>query len=259
MAKLTAKDVRSLLRKRYADHQWFLAFEVRDATGFQKSSNSYADAIAMNTWPSKGFVIHGHEIKVSRSDWQKELDQPYKADPFLKLVDFWWLVAPAGVAHLSEIPPTWGFLRAEANRIVTARDAPRLSQGPEALPREFVSSIVRKRASEDLDFVEAIEAARKSAREEGKRQAEYAQHRDESEGPEAIRWRQDLAKRIGEDEFSLMLNGPEVVARRLQASFRLVKRLEQTYAVSAIERATEGVQKALEDFKTEIGEIAPDG
>lgn len=71
--------IRDLLRKKHKGEDWFLAFEVRDSTGFAARKNNYADAIAMNTWPSLGFAIHGYEFKTSRSDWQRELANPEKA------------------------------------------------------------------------------------------------------------------------------------------------------------------------------------
>jgi len=32
----------------------------------------------MDLWPSGGLEIHGHEVKVSRSDWLRELKEPEK-------------------------------------------------------------------------------------------------------------------------------------------------------------------------------------
>ena len=86
---ISTQSIRDLIRKRYAGEEWLLAFEVRNAPGFATRKEGYADAIAMGVWPSRGYVIHGFEIKVSRGDWQRELAKPEKADLLSKHCDHW--------------------------------------------------------------------------------------------------------------------------------------------------------------------------
>ena len=55
----------------------------------------YADAVAMNLFPSRGLALHGFEIKVSKSDFKSEIENPEKSVPVQQYCDHWWIVAPA--------------------------------------------------------------------------------------------------------------------------------------------------------------------
>lgn len=68
------------LKKRIIEHhrtpagkprEWVVATEVRNAASFD--ANRSADALAFNFWTSRGLAVHGYEVKVSRSDWLREL------------------------------------------------------------------------------------------------------------------------------------------------------------------------------------------
>jgi hypothetical protein len=145
--RITTPLARELLRKRYPSPEWALMDEVAPSTG---GGTGYADAVAVNLWRSGGHAVHGHEIKVSRSDWLRELKQPGKADPVMAYCDFWWLVCPKDVADESEIPLTWGWMVPQSNGFRIARKAPRLQ--PKPLDRAFFASIVRRgfEASESI-------------------------------------------------------------------------------------------------------------
>ncbi len=69
------------------------------------------DFLAVGTWPSTRFHVHGYEIKTSRSDWLRELKDPAKSAEGMAKVDQWWLAAPAGVLKdRSELPEGWGYV-----------------------------------------------------------------------------------------------------------------------------------------------------
>lgn len=110
---LTEHIVATLLRDRFATKgrgvdQWVFMTQVRNAAGF--GATRTFDAVAMNLWPSKGLTIETFEIKVSRSDWQRELKDPAKSDDACKVSDRFWIVAPTGCVHDGELPPTWGLI-----------------------------------------------------------------------------------------------------------------------------------------------------
>lgn len=84
--------------------EWATFTEVTD--GLQRRR---VDLLAVNMWINRGRRILGYEIKVKREDWMRELRSP-KADSWFSVANQWYLVAPQGVAHLAEIPSTWGFL-----------------------------------------------------------------------------------------------------------------------------------------------------
>lgn len=100
-------NIHGKLRDRYEGREWALAFEVPNVVGY---GSRRCDALAMGLWESKGLHLHGHEIKVSRSDWRKELDDVTKAEPIEKFCHFWWIVAPKGIVKKDELPEQWGLM-----------------------------------------------------------------------------------------------------------------------------------------------------
>jgi hypothetical protein len=121
--KLTEQTVFRVLRKhRFPEKSCVFLPNVADRTGFV---NRRADAIAMQLWPSRGLTLEGVEIKVSRQDWLKELEQPEKADAIFRYCDHWWLAAPEGVVQPGELPKTWGLLTITAGSTVPKKGAPR--------------------------------------------------------------------------------------------------------------------------------------
>ncbi|KWK71684.1 hypothetical protein WM15_34775 [Burkholderia ubonensis] len=125
---------------------------MADATGARHSR--WADAVAMNLWPSRGLVIHGMEVKVSRSDWLRELKDPSKSAPVQRYCDHWWIVAPAGVLKDGELPPTWGHYEVKPGG--TLRElvgAPKLESEP--VTRQFVATLMRRASAADEDVVRA--------------------------------------------------------------------------------------------------------
>lgn len=116
MADLTAEDVMDVLRSRYAPHEWALVPE------FER-----VDAVAVNCWPSKRLDVHGIEIKVSRSDWLRELKRPQKSMWGRSISDYWFLAAPSGVLDgLDELPEGWGYIEIQSERSVLRHQTDRL-------------------------------------------------------------------------------------------------------------------------------------
>lgn len=152
-------EVKALLRKRYQSPEWALMFEVADATG--AGQRRYADAVAMNLWPSRGLTIHGFEIKVSRSDWMRELKSPEKSVPVQKYCHHWWVVAPDGVIKDGELPANWGFMRASASKLEIEHPAPTLDNLP--VDDLFVASMLRRVSDVDAGEVEKLVSDRVEA------------------------------------------------------------------------------------------------
>ena len=149
----TAADMIDMLRALYPANAYALLSQVRNATGFGLTART-ADAIAMSLWPSRGLVISGFEIKVSRSDWRRELRAPEKADEIAKRCDEWWVVAPAGVVPRDELPPTWGLLEAGETRLSVARMAAvKLQTG--VIDRDFLAALLRRVQAQPEEEIEA--------------------------------------------------------------------------------------------------------
>jgi len=138
--RITAADVKAAIKRKFCAPEWATFYEVAEGTG--AAGGRYADAIAMNLWPSRGCELHGFEVKVSRSDWLNELKQPDKSAPIQRFTDRWWIVTPPDIIRDGELPPTWGHYIVKGNGLNVARMAP-------ALPREnwhphFLAAVLRR-------------------------------------------------------------------------------------------------------------------
>lgn len=185
--RLTTPHAREMLQKRYCAPEWALLEEVAPATG---GGTTYADAVAVNLWASRGHAIHGFEIKVSRSDWLRELKQPAKAEGVYNYCDHWWILAPAGIVKDGELPPTWGLLELRANGIAQKVNAPRLE--PKPVNRAFFASLTR-RAGEELER-HAERLMRDKARDLDARHAQRVKEQVEYQTREARRAMDNIAE-----------------------------------------------------------------
>lgn len=148
---MNTAEIKAALRTRYAPPEWALMFEVGDATG--AAQRRWADAVAMNLYPSRGLSLHGFEVKASRGDWLRELANPDKSVPVQQYCDHWWVVAPPGVVRDGELPPTWGMIEAKGGRLVQAVAAPTLEA--QAVSRKFVAAMLRRASEADVAEISA--------------------------------------------------------------------------------------------------------
>lgn len=170
------KNIRELLTKRFPAGEYALLEEVRNAAGFGASRS--ADAMAMGLWPSRGLRMHGIEVKVSRSDWLREVKNPEKAEAIFKYCDYWWLVTGGeNVAKLEEIPDTWGWLCVKGSRLVTMKEAPTLK--PTGFDREFVGALL-KRATMGMTATASIQDEVARSYEAGKKIGESISQNNKS-------------------------------------------------------------------------------
>jgi hypothetical protein len=98
--------------------------------------------------PSSGHVVHGFEVKVSRSDWLTELKDPEKAEAFKPYCDHWWLVTPTADIVRGDLPEGWGHLvtstREGGSFLRIRKSAPRLAREP--MPFEMTAAWLRATA-----------------------------------------------------------------------------------------------------------------
>lgn len=191
---------------------------VRSAAGFD--SKRTIDAVGIGLWPSRGLLIDGYEIKVSRSDWLRELKNPAKAEEFgTKLDRLWLVVSDPEIVLEGELPPKWGLLVKSGKGLRQKVAAERLHAGDDLPPgfgRSFLAPLVRAADSVPADVKKALDEAKaeiqreanEKARESYERSAEGVRRRlDEAEAAIAafqrasgihIGYRGDEAKRVGE-------------------------------------------------------------
>lgn len=154
--KFTERHMLDLLQARYDvpygnGNRWVGAEHVRSHAGFD--ARRTADYISMDLWPSKGLQLHGHEVKVSRSDWLTELRDPSKADEFKRYMDRWWLVVPDRSIVRDDLPDGWGLMDVSAGRLRVVVQAPKLDPLP--VPKHLLATMLR---------ATAVTAARRAAR-----------------------------------------------------------------------------------------------
>jgi hypothetical protein len=161
MPKQTESSMIELLHDRYTTRggngpRYVGMAHVRSDAGFDAKRT--ADFMALDLWPSKGLVLHGHEVKISRSDWLNELKDPEKAGAFIPHVDYWWLViADPTMVRDGELPTGWGMMAPGSDgKLRVIKQAPRLKQpqtrendwgrtvnAPESVHRGLVAAMLR--------------------------------------------------------------------------------------------------------------------
>jgi hypothetical protein len=154
----TERDLLKLLHHRYSKiahgaRRYAVAEHVPDRP---YDPRRIADFIAVDCWrgpvvPGKswvwgndewGYPVHGHEVKVSRSDWLTELKNPDKADAFRRYCDYWWLVVPdRAIVHDGELPAGWGLLAVRGGQLRAAVAARR--QDAVSMTRAMNTALVR--------------------------------------------------------------------------------------------------------------------
>lgn len=150
MSNLAADDLYKLLLEKFGPPAYALFAEVGNSTGY--AARRWADAVAMSLWPSRGLSLHGFELKVSRSDWVRERDNPAKSSPVQQHCDYWWLVvADKAIVEPGELPETWGLLAPGTGRkskaLVVVKEAPKLASEP--LDRAFLAAFLRRAAERE--------------------------------------------------------------------------------------------------------------
>lgn len=135
--KVTSSRIRQALNSRYGQNrteEWIIIEEARSGAGFAGNTGQ-CDYLAINAWKSKGHQIVGHEIKVSKADWRRELDNPQKSERFSRYCNRWWLAMPADLARQvePEVPLSWGILAVTEKTCRQMRAAP-LNENVETVP-----------------------------------------------------------------------------------------------------------------------------
>lgn len=104
----------------------YVVGELESPTGGRR-----ADALFLPLGHARRGEIHGYEFKISRSDLITELNDPMKADPWLRYCNSWnLLVSDAAIVSGLTIPDAWGILAppATGRRALTViRPAPKLA------------------------------------------------------------------------------------------------------------------------------------
>jgi hypothetical protein len=139
--------------------RYAVAAQVRSHAGFD--ARRTADFVAMDLWPSSGLALHGHEVKVSRSDWLRELKDPAKAEEFTPYMNHWWVTVPdEQMVRDGELPDGWGLLAMRGEKLAVIRKAPHREALP--MPPTRLAALLRAVAGTAGNYAR-LDAERKRA------------------------------------------------------------------------------------------------
>lgn len=145
----TERDVIDALHARYAKAsqgqgiRFAVAEQVRSSASFD--ARRVCDFMAQDLWRGGDLALHGHEVKVSRSDWLRELADPSKAETFRRYCDRWWLVvSDRAIVKPGELPAGWGLMALSDGVLRVVKGAPKLT--PEPLSVTFRAALLRATA-----------------------------------------------------------------------------------------------------------------
>lgn len=201
-AACTSDGLLALLRAKYAPPAFALVTEVPDATSVNKSRS--CDAMAFGCWKSAGMVIHGFEIKVSRSDWLKELNDRSKAATFEPFVHHWWIVAAPGIVKLEELPRAWGLMEPSGNGLKVRSGAD--LRVPQPVSTQMLSAFMRRACSMAPATTELKAARDLGYRECAEKRDKLEQRRKSSESDHDGVWKK------AHDQFKASLDAFEAAS-----------------------------------------------
>lgn len=232
--------------------EYCLLEEVRNAAAHH--ANRSADAIAMSLWPSRGLKVIGFEIKISRSDWTRELKDPAKADAFIRYCDHWYIAALPGIVRADELPQLWGLMELQGEKMKVIKEAPLLEAGP--LDRTFVAAMMRRvgerdalavRATYRKELDEAI--AREARRKDSEIKAATSQYNAVIENLRKLREETGIDLTHGWSDIEGLIAGIQFaqqsgVTARYHGLADASKRMSE--ALARLNKALEGVQLETE-------------
>lgn len=227
---IDAGDVQAGIFAKHSGPEWVKFTEVANSTGINVRRR--ADVICMNIWPSKGYVIHGFEIKVTRADFLHEMKDITKSEEIGQYCDYWWLATPSGLVDVNEVPEKWGLIELTKGGMRIKKQAPR-KDAPQNIPRHFMAAMLRKAHEEDKSFVEAeITKQKEQIYENAKRSAELHFQHMKDQQVRNQEWIANFEQELGMDFNSF--EKPKAFAQRMMVAksleFGNVSRLMQVCA-----------------------------
>ena len=93
-------------------------------------------------WAGTGSVMI--ECKASRADFLRDATKPSRKKPALGMAHRRYYLCPAGVLKVEDMPPRWGLLWAEKNRVIVQREARGFPQRNLLAEIQFLSSMLRR-------------------------------------------------------------------------------------------------------------------
>ena len=172
---MTSTEIFDAIRRHYGKtgFEWAVLREVRCGTGFdfstgggyrwrstmtetgthwekvlmpyqRPSREQRLDALAINLWPSSKFARVAFEIKISRADFMREINNPVKREYAMLLAHQFYFVVPEGLVGPDAIPPDCGLATVHGSQMSIVKQAPKHECEP--LPQTFLAVLARRAA-----------------------------------------------------------------------------------------------------------------
>lgn len=133
-----------------------------------------ADLVRIGMWASRGTGIDVHEIKVSRSDWLRELDDPAKAEAWWPYCNRFWITAPPGIVADGELPEGWGLMEPSSRGRRFKVRVPAASKAPN-LTVPLLVELLRRADNERLGEMDRVRDRHREEMEKVRREAREKQ------------------------------------------------------------------------------------
>lgn len=215
-AAITTAQLKEAMSRRWGRSDSLIVWEVPDATGAEKSRT--VDALIMGLWQSRGMLLEGVEIKTQRSDWQRELKAPAKADAIARYCDRWWIHATPGIVKPGEMPVGWGLRVYNGQEWTTEIEA--ATRKPVPISRMFLAALLRR---SDIQLerqtkaqAEGMVAAERAALE-ARVEAEVAKRMERAADMASVA--DEFEKALGIDLREMIANREVATAARMTAAF----------------------------------------
>jgi hypothetical protein len=244
---IDAEELRTRLRRKFPADQYAMMYEVRDGAGH--SANRSADVMMIGLWPSRGCLIEGMELKISRGDWLRELKRPEKAEAFVPYCDRWWVIASdAAIVKLEEVPATWGLMICAGRGVKVVKDAPKLEAKP--VDRSLLAAMMKRATDTAADSPEVkarIEARIKAHDEEFAQRVKWATHHLESESKR-------LKDAIAKFEVASGVAISDYNGERIGEAVRMVMKGEHEWKLKELDGMRDQARRLHEWFEKEFAQ-----
>lgn len=163
--------------------RYVTAVQVNSGAGYDYSRR--IDAIVFDTWPGGGLTLHGLEIKTTKADLRRELQNTKKHTDWSPHLDFFSIVAPKGIVDLKLLPPKWGLYIPTDEGKLRARRKPLSTHDEDRrdISRSMAAAFTRALVARSLSrkaTAAAFERGRESEEKRGEAQIERLSGKVES-------------------------------------------------------------------------------
>ena len=148
---MTSEEIVGLLRKKYSGGEYVVMEQVLNPIE-NASRNRWIDVAIFSTWSTHGITRSAFEIKVSRSDFIRELQNPDKFQWCMENFHEFWFVGTKDVITKDEVPEGVGWMCPVGERLYIKKHcrrnvSPRLDEG--MLAAFMRCAKINMRATED--------------------------------------------------------------------------------------------------------------